>query len=73
MFCVWAFMDQGWAVGTLLAGCSLLLGLRAQQEYSSATLAVQEALRLTVQLNTQVESVVVQKEALFTEPVMVLE
>ncbi len=73
MFCVWAFMDQGWAVGTLLAGCSLLLGLRAQQEYSSATLAVQEALSLTVQLNTQVESAVVQEKALFTEPVLILE
>ena len=69
LLCAWAFMDQGWTVGTFLAGCSLFLGLRAQQEYSSATLAVQEALILTVERNAQVEPAAEQKDVLFTDPV----
>ncbi len=69
----WALADQTWTVGTILASCSLLLGLRAQQEHSSATLAVQEALLVTVESNTLDEQVAEQEESLFPEPAVVVE
>jgi hypothetical protein len=62
-------MDQGWTVGTILAGCSLFLGLRAQQEYSSSTFAVQEALIQTVDRHAHVEPEAEQEGTLFTDPV----
>ncbi len=67
----WACADQAWTVGTILASSSLMLGLRAHQEYSSSTLAVREALMGTVEPNALEESE--QKEVLFPEPAGVLD
>jgi hypothetical protein len=44
VFGTWAYLDQAWIVGTILGGFSLLLGIRMQQEYSFATLSIQETL-----------------------------
>lgn len=41
---VWAYLDEAWVVGTFLGGFSLLLGVRAHQEYSFATISVHDAL-----------------------------
>lgn len=41
---IWAYLDQAWVVGTILGGFSLLLGVRAHQEYSFATISVHNAL-----------------------------
>jgi GT2 family glycosyltransferase len=40
----WAYLDQALVVGTILGGFSLLLGMRIHQEYSYATLSIQENL-----------------------------
>lgn len=40
----WAYLDQSWIVGTILGGFSFLLGMRIQQEYSFATISIQEIL-----------------------------
>jgi len=41
---LWAYLDQALIVGTILGGFSLLLGLRMHQEYSFATVSIQETL-----------------------------
>ncbi len=41
---LWAYLDQALVVGTILGGFSLLLGLRMHQEYSFATVSIQETL-----------------------------
>ena len=69
----WALADQAWTIGTILASCSLMLLLRTQQEYSSATFAVQESLMATVEPHTHKQPVTEQEESLLPEPVVVLE
>ncbi|MGB0909311.1 MAG: glycosyltransferase [Nitrospirales bacterium] len=65
---VWACADQAWTVGTILASGSLLLGLRAHQEYSSATLTIQEGLREIVESNVLTELDTEEEESLYPEP-----
>jgi hypothetical protein len=40
----WAYLDQALVVGSILGGFSLLLGMRMHQEYSFATVSIQETL-----------------------------
>jgi len=67
LFGAWAFADQAWTVGAILASCSLMLLLRTQQEYSSATFAVQESLMATVEPHTLKQPVPVQEDSLLSQ------
>jgi hypothetical protein len=69
----WAFADQAWTVGTILASCSLMLLLRTLQEYSSATCAIQESLMATVEPHTLKQPLTEQEESLLPETAVVLE
>ena len=69
----WAFADQAWTVGAILASCSLMLLLRTQQEYSSATFAVQESLMATVEPHTLKQPVPVQEDSLLSQTAVGLE
>ncbi len=68
-----AIADQSWVIGTMLLSSSLFLGLRTQQEYSSAALTIQEALTATVEPNRLEELEPNQEESVFTEPVVALD
>ena len=65
----WAFFDQAWIAGGALATVLTLMVMRMQQEYSSATLGIQDALAAAVDIPVLEQTIELEGESIFPGPV----
>jgi len=70
---LWAYLDQALIVGTILGGFSLLLGLRMHQEYSFATVSIQETLSSEPAAQASEQTREVEEKFLLPHPTPILD
>jgi GT2 family glycosyltransferase len=70
---IWSLLDQALVVGTILGSFSLLLGMRMHQEYSFATVSIQESLLNEPVVQTIEQPREVEEKCLLPQPTPTLD